>query len=177
MNSSDESKFLITNYRKVLASLVKKAHEGNVGAIDIVRKIVADFKAEQVAQVHRSPAPLPLSVKIGLFQMGRDTLQDKSTVLEVTTAEVEQLPEEKRQEIGNKLVVVPELPPAGQPEVVAAVEPNHRCQNRECRVEFYSRSRNVLLCENCRREKSVAKLLRYYAAKQAARAAKQVRHA
>jgi hypothetical protein len=170
---ADAEQFLVKNYRKVLASLVDKAKQGSVAAADIVRKIVGDYKADQIEQVRAKPSPTPPIIEAQLIQVSLN-LGAKPESLTLTKPALEAMPEERRNDLLGKGVKVVEALPAPPVAEATVVEepPNHTCA--ECGTEFFSKAMNAKVCRLCRKQMSMDKLL---AAKEAARVERRSRAA
>jgi hypothetical protein len=179
----DAEQFLIDNYRKVLKALVEKAREGSVGAADIIRKIIADFKSEQqeIRVAERPTSPPPIQVRIGAAHIRFAIEGGKGKPpLQLSTAEFAELPSDKQTDLHQNydlqiiepLAIAPPAeaaigvtdPPA---DTVAAPssqkKPNCTCM--DCGTEFYAHSpKTTKRCHECMDARQKQRLAAYQSA-------------
>jgi hypothetical protein len=177
----DAEQFLIKNYRKVLSALIAKAQEGSIGAADVIRKIVADFKSEQqeIRVAERPAGPLPIAVRIAQAQISFaiEPKKGKPSV-RLTSAEFSELPQDKQADLQQHYaieIVEPAMliPPSATPAQAAteltdpvgtvaapsSQKPNHTCS--VCGQGFYSNQPAALRCADCRKQRDLEKLAKH----------------
>ena len=165
----DAEQHAVENYPRIVKALVTKAKEGNLTAIELVQKeIVRPIKEAQAAHVASQATPQPLTLRVALFNMSRNVLDNKNATLTVTPEEYKLLPADIPHEnvvINDPSAVssdgtspVPTDGTVAHPQVTVPSGPpaNKECQ--ECHEKFYSAQPAAKWCRKCREVRSLRAL-------------------
>ncbi len=189
----EAEQFAIKNYQRVIRSLVDKAKNGSLGAIEIlVKDVIKPYKeaeAERQRSTPRRPSPMPLAIRLAVHHMDRVINGQQTEPLQLTQAELASLPEaEQRLLEGHSIIdVTPEAATtvASPAEATSAeaggqpTPPELNCICIDCGCRYHSRQPAVAKrCSGCVRARDLKRLQESKAKRRAARiAARQLKAA